>query len=49
MCKDGAKAQLTCITNSHQVIVLPTMAMKPGDEGYTITFAIPTDAPGVNM
>lgn len=46
---NGAKAHLTGITNAHEVIVLPTMAMKPGDEDYTIAFAIPLDAPGITM
>lgn len=46
---NGAKCHLTGITNTHEVIVLPTMSMKPGDEDYAIAFAIPTDAPGVTM
>lgn len=46
---NGAKAHLTGITNAHEVIVLPTMAMKPGDEDYAIAFAIQLDAPGITM
>ncbi|MDL2237416.1 4-hydroxybutyryl-CoA dehydratase [Christensenellaceae bacterium OttesenSCG-928-K19] len=46
---NGAKAHLTGITNAHEVIVLPTMAMKPGDEDYTIAFAVPLDTPGITM
>lgn len=46
---NGAKAHLTGITNAHEVIVLPTMAMKEGDEDYSIAFAVPTDAPGITM
>lgn len=46
---NGAKAHLTGITNAHEVIVLPTMAMKPGDEDYAIAFTIPLDAPGITM
>lgn len=46
---NGAKAHLTGITNAHEVIVLPTQAMKPGQEDYAIAFAIPLDAPGITM
>lgn len=46
---NGAKAHLTGITNAHEVIVLPTMAMKSGDEDYSIAFAVPLDAPGITM
>lgn len=46
---NGAKCHLTGITNTHEVIVLPTMAMKSGDEDYAIAFAVPTDAPGITM
>ena len=46
---NGAKAHLTGITNAHEVIVLPTQAMKPGQEDYAIAFAIPMDAPGITM
>lgn len=45
----GAKAHLTGITNAHEVIVLPTMALKPEDKDYAISFAIPCDAPGITM
>jgi len=45
---NGAKAHLTGITNAHEVIVLPTQAMKHGQEDYAIAFAIPMDAPGIN-
>jgi len=45
----GAKAHQTGMTNSHEVIVMPTIAMKPGDEDYAIAFALPVDAPGIFM
>ncbi|MEL7624500.1 MAG: 4-hydroxyphenylacetate 3-hydroxylase family protein [Clostridiales bacterium] len=45
----GAKVHQTGITNSHEVIVMPTVAMKPGDEDYAVSFAIPADAKGVFM
>ena len=46
---NGAKAHLTGITNAHEVVVLPTQAMRPGQEDYTIAFAIPLDTPGITM
>lgn len=46
---NGAKAHLTGITNAHEVVVLPTQAMKPGQEDYAIAFNIPLDAPGITM
>jgi len=45
----GAKAHQTGMTNSHEIIVMPTIAMKPGDEDYAISFALPVDAPGIFM
>ena len=46
---NGAKAHLTGITNAHEVVVLPTQAMKPGQEDYAIAFHLPLDAPGITM
>ncbi len=45
----GAKAHQTGAINSHEVIVMPTIAMGPEDGDYAISFAIPTDAKGVFM
>ncbi len=45
----GAKAHLTGITNAHEVVVLPTQALKPGQEDYCIAFSVPLDAPGITM
>ena len=45
----GAKAHQTGMTNSHEIIVMPTIAMKEGDEDYAISFALPVDAPGIFM
>jgi len=45
----GAKAHQTGITNSHEVIVMPTVAMKPGEEDYAVSFAVPVDAEGILM
>lgn len=46
---NGAKAHLTGITNAHEVVVLPTQAMKKGQEDFAIAFSIPLDAPGITM
>ncbi len=45
----GAKAHQTGICNSHEVLVMPTIAMRPEDKDYAISFAIPTDTEGVFM
>lgn len=45
----GAKAHQTGILNSHEVIVMPTIAMKPEDKDYAVSFAIPLDSPGLFM
>ncbi|MEY8001364.1 4-hydroxyphenylacetate 3-hydroxylase family protein [Clostridium sp. Mt-5] len=45
----GAKAHQTGICNSHEVLVMPTSAMKPEDKDYAISFAIPTDTKGITM
>ena len=40
----GAKAHQTGMLNSHEVIVMPTVAMKPEDKDYAVSFAVPLDA-----
>jgi 4-hydroxybutyryl-CoA dehydratase/vinylacetyl-CoA-Delta-isomerase len=43
----GAKAHQTGSLSSHEIIVLPTRALRKGDEDYAVAFAIPADAPGL--
>ncbi len=43
----GAKAHQTGSLSSHEIIVLPTRAMKKGDEDYALAFAVPNDTPGI--
>jgi 4-hydroxybutyryl-CoA dehydratase/vinylacetyl-CoA-Delta-isomerase len=43
----GAKVHQTGSLSSHELIVLPTRAMGPGDEDYSVAFAIPSDTRGV--
>ena len=45
----GAKAHQTGIVNSHEIIVMPTVAMRPEDRDYSIAFAVPSDTKGVFM
>ncbi len=45
----GAKAHQTGICNSHEVLVMPTIALGPDDRDYAISFSVPVDADGVLM
>ena len=45
----GAKAHQTGIINSHEVIVMPTIAMGEADKDYAVSFAVPVDAEGISM
>ncbi len=45
----GAKAHQTGVLNSHEVIVMPTQAMRPEDKDYAVSFAVPMDTPGLFM
>ena len=45
----GAKAHQTGIVNSHEVLVMPTMAMREDDKDYAVSFAVPTDSPGIKI
>jgi 4-hydroxybutyryl-CoA dehydratase / vinylacetyl-CoA-Delta-isomerase len=43
----GAKAHMTGMANSHEMLILPTTNLLDGDEAYAIACAIPVDAEGV--
>ena len=45
----GAKAHQTGVLNSHEVIVMPTIAMGPEDKDYAVSFAVPMDSKGIYM
>lgn len=45
----GAKAHQTGIINSHEVIVMPTIAMGEDDKDYAVSFSVPTDSEGIFM
>ncbi len=43
----GAKAHQTGACNSHEIVVMPTIAMREGDEDYAVAFSTPSNAPGI--
>ncbi len=43
----GAKAHQTGACNSHEIIVMPTVAMREGDEDFAVSFSCPANAEGV--
>ena len=43
----GAKAHQTGAVNSHEIIVMPTIAMREEDRDYAVSFAMPSDAEGI--
>lgn len=45
----GAKAHQTGAVNSHEQLIMPTVAMKEEDKDYAVSFAVPSDAEGVIM
>lgn len=45
----GAKAHQTGAVNSHEHLIMPTIAMKEADKAYAVSFAIPSDADGIIM
>ena len=45
----GAKAHQTGALNSHEIIIMPTIAMGPEDKDYAVSFAVPMDAEGIYM
>ncbi|MDL2283329.1 4-hydroxyphenylacetate 3-hydroxylase family protein [Odoribacter sp. OttesenSCG-928-G04] len=45
----GAKAHQTGAVNSHEHLIMPTVAMREDDKDYAVSFAIPSDAEGIFM
>jgi 4-hydroxybutyryl-CoA dehydratase/vinylacetyl-CoA-Delta-isomerase len=43
----GAKAHQTGCINSHWIIIMPTMRLRPEDKDYAIVGAVPADAKGI--
>lgn len=46
---NGCKAHQTGIVNSHEVLCMPTIAMKPEDKDYALCFSVPTDTKGITI
>lgn len=45
----GAKAHQTGSINSHEHIIMPTIAMTEADKAFAVSFAVPSDADGLFM
>jgi 4-hydroxybutyryl-CoA dehydratase/vinylacetyl-CoA-Delta-isomerase len=45
----GAKLHITGASLGHELLVMPTKSMKPGEEEYAIACAVPVAAPGVKI
>ena len=45
----GAKAHQTGCINSHWVVVMPTMRLRPEDKDYAVVAAIPVEDPGLTF
>lgn len=45
----GAKLHTSVVTNTNEVIVLPTRAMRAEDRPYAVAFALPVNTPGLKL
>ncbi|MHA2245929.1 MAG: 4-hydroxyphenylacetate 3-hydroxylase family protein [Candidatus Hodarchaeales archaeon] len=45
----GAKIHQTGFLNSHRAIVMPTLAMRTGEEKYAVSFGVDTNEKGITM
>lgn len=45
----GAKLHITAASFGHELMTIPTKAMKPGEEDYAIAAMVPVNAPGVRI
>ena len=43
----GAKMHMTGMVNSFEMLIMPTVALKPDETDYAVVCAVPVDAPGV--
>lgn len=44
----GAKLHQTGMLNSHEILIMPTLTMRPGEEDWAICCAVPTNERGVH-
>ncbi|MCC5579962.1 4-hydroxyphenylacetate 3-hydroxylase [Microtetraspora sp. AC03309] len=45
----GAKLHISSAAVSHELVVMPTKKMKPGEEDWAVACAIPVNSPGVRI
>lgn len=45
----GAKLHMTGGVNSHEILIMPTAAMKEPSRDFAVSCSVPVDAPGVTM
>ncbi|MFX0057003.1 MAG: 4-hydroxyphenylacetate 3-hydroxylase family protein [Candidatus Hodarchaeota archaeon] len=45
----GAKIHQTGFLNSHKAIIMPTLALRPGEEEYAVSFGIDTNTAGITL
>jgi len=45
----GAKAHQTGSLNSHEILVMPTAAMRENESDYAVSFAVPADTEGITF
>lgn len=45
----GAKLHISAAAFGHELMVMPTKAMSPGEEDYSIAACIPANSPGIHM
>ncbi|GIU83917.1 MAG: 4-hydroxybutyryl-CoA dehydratase [Acidimicrobiales bacterium] len=45
----GAKAHTSVSVNADEIVVLPTRAMGPEDQDWSVAFAVPTNTPGLSL
>jgi 4-hydroxybutyryl-CoA dehydratase/vinylacetyl-CoA-Delta-isomerase len=43
----GAKLHQTGLLNAHEIVVMPTLALRPGEEDWAVSFALPSGTPGI--
>ncbi len=43
----GAKLHQTGALNSHEIIVMPTLSLREDESEYAVSFAVPSDSPGI--
>ncbi len=45
----GSKQHQTGAVNSHEILLMPTIALREADKDFAVSCAVPADAPGVTM